>query len=148
MKAGSHPVPRAPHEAAGPPFPPSSALLVPAPGAGLQPSSAGTSPSLGWLLPPLPQVSASSAEALRAPPRTLQAPHFLSPFPGLFLSLVPPSHILFISWVYLIQWNVDGGPAGMSAVCLKPYPQQLARVCHADPPSHLLNERSGRTGLP
>ena len=141
MKAGSHPVPRAPHDAAGPPFPPSSALLVPAPGA-------RTSPSLGWPLPPLPQVSASSAEALRAPPRTLQAPHFLSPFPGLFLSLVPPSHILFISWVYLIQWNVDGVPAGMSAICLKPYPQQLATVCRADPPSHLLNERSGRTGLP
>lgn len=53
-----------------------------------------------WSLPHLLEVSACFAEVLQAPTGTPQAPHFLSPFPGLLLSLVPPSNKSFL--VYLI----------------------------------------------
>lgn len=69
-----------------------------------------------WSLPHVLEVSACFAEVLQAPTRTPQAPHFLSPFLGLFLSLVPPSNKSFL--VYFIQCNVNSAWAGMSVICL------------------------------
>lgn len=149
-KSGVSPVPPALHDVARPPFSARTADAL-----RLQAFSAGTTPPSDGLLSHVDTATASPSQGLcflcrGAPGSTTDTatPPFLSPFPGLFLSFVPPANILFISLVHFIQWSENGARAGMSVFCLKPYPQQLEKVCHSDPHCHLLNQRSGTTGLP